>query len=377
MRRKCLVLFLSFWVAVLSLYGCGDGGGGNSGESLPKWTIIVFMNDSNSISRELAGIDVYEMRRVGSSKHVNILLQRCSVTGEGMVRYFVGEGNLELLETLPQASPTSPETLLSFVNWCIENYSAEKYMLILWERDHPDIWSGLVEWDALLKVFSSFSSAIDLLVLDSSAKAEIELFDEVKNEVSFIVALQGVMPDDGFDYEKVFQKLVGNPSMGAIDVGKSFISNFKELYSNRNDVAISLISMAKLPTLLSYLDALGKELIDYQDSFSLWGVIAQTQSYFINAGEPLNFRDLYDFCEKLKDLKLSEEANNAIEGLKSSIKDAVLSEWHADDGVFSSSRGISAYISSLSGKEETYGGFAIVNDAQNWYDFLKERLTGL
>ncbi|MBC7238601.1 MAG: hypothetical protein H5T71_00690, partial [Chloroflexi bacterium] len=128
-----MVLFLSFWVAVLSLYGCGDGGGGNSGESLPKWTIIVFMNDSNSISRELAGIDVYEMRRVGSSKHVNILLQRCSVTGEGMVRYFVGEGNLELLETLPQASPTSPETLLSFVNWCIENYSAEKYMLILWE----------------------------------------------------------------------------------------------------------------------------------------------------------------------------------------------------------------------------------------------------
>lgn len=372
MRKVLLIALLSILVS----YGCGDGGG-SSEPSLPKWTIMVFMDDSSSTSKELGGIDLYEMRRVGSSSHVKVLVQRCSTSGEGMVRYFVGEGNLELLDTLPNAYPTSPETLLSFVNWCIENYSAEKYMLILWERGHSNIWYGLNEWIKLLKIFPSFSSKIDLLILDSSAKAELEIFNEVKNSVSFILALQGIMPDDGFDYEQVLQNIVRNPGQGASEVGRYFLDNFKSLYSKRKDVAISFISMAKLPNLLENLNSLGKELIDFKDAFALWGAIAQTQAYFISPGESLYFRDLYDFCEKLKNLSLPESTKTTIENLKKALKEAVLSEWHPTDGVFSLSRGISIYISSLEGKIDIYGTFAIATDVKDWYDFLRIKLTGL
>ncbi|MCX8127881.1 MAG: clostripain-related cysteine peptidase [Synergistetes bacterium] len=373
--RLSFFLLLAF-LFVFVLYGCGDSGGGSE-PLIPKWTVMVFMNDSSSTSRELGGIDLYEMRRVGSSNHVKVLVQRCSSSGRGMVRYFVGEGNLELLNTLPEASPTSPSDLLSFVNWCIENYSAEKYMLVLWERDHSDIWNGLVEWVKLLKVFSSFKSKVDLLVLDSSAKAEIELLNEVKNSVSFVIALQGIMPDDGFDYEQVLQSIVRNPGQGASEIGKAFIDNFKSLYSKRKEVAISMVSLAKLSNLLEGLDKLGNELINFRDVFALWGAIAQTQTYFIKAGESFCFRDLYDFCEKVKGLSLSDSVNSILESLKKTLKEVVLSEWHLSDGIFPLSHGISLYVFSLEGRKDVYETFAIANDAKNWFNFLKTRLTGL
>jgi|GEM_PF-2181026 len=369
-KRFCFVALL---LHMIFLYGCGDGGGG-SWSGLPEWTIVVFMNDSDVNARELAGIDIYEMRRVGSTDHVKIIVQRVSETGRGMVRYLVEKGNLKLLDVLPDASSTSSEALLSLFNWCVENYSAEKYALILWERGHKDIWEGMVEWVNLVKAFSSLSSKIDLLVFDSSAKAELELLDEVKNYASVVVALQGVMPDDGFDYEEILSKVVKNPSCGSTNFGSYFFDSFKNLYSQRNDVAISVISLAKLSNLLTCLDDLGTDLLNFNDTLALWMVIAQVQPYFISPGESPCFKDLYDFCEKIGSLNVGESTKKKIESLKKSIKEAVLYEWHPTNGIFRSSHGLSLYIYSLEGKEGVYDSLAIAEDARSWYEFIKTKL---
>lgn len=364
---------IAIFLVLLLLYGCGESGTSSS-PGINKWTVMVFMNDTSVVSRELAGIDLYEMRRIGSTDYVRIIVQRSSDSGQGMVRYLVRKGSLDLLEVLPEADPGSPASLLSFVNWCIENHSAEKYMLVLWEREHSKIWDGLVEWIDMVKIFPSFNSKIDLLVLDSSAKAELELLNEVKASVSVAVALQGVMPEDGFDYESILGRIVGNPGCGSSEASSYFIENFRSLYSKRNDVAISVISLAKIPDVLTYLDRLGGYLLNFEDTLALWWAIIRTQSYFISSGEEPSFKDLYDFCEKVMGLEIEGSAKETINSLKKAIKDAVLSEWHPSDSLFSLANGISIYISSLENVEDVYKGFAIANDVPNWYEFLRNRL---
>lgn len=370
--RSLIFIFIALLSLSTLLCGCGEGGGSPSSH-MPKWTIMVFMNDATLASRELAGIDLYEMRQIGSTDDVKILVQRCSETGSGMVRYLVEKGNMELLGTLSDASPTSSDALASFANWCFENYPAEKYLLILWSRDEDNSWDGLVSCLNLSKALSSFTENVDLLVLDSSVKAELELLDELKGNVSVVVALQGAMPDDGFNYENIFQKVVANPHHTALEVSGSFVEDFKNLYQGRNDVAISVIDIAKVADVVGYLNDLGSDLLNFSDTSALWGIVLQTQSYFITPGEEASFRDLYDFCERLGALDLSDSTKETIENLKKSIEDMVKNEWHVSDGIVSGSRGVSLYIYTLGSRESTYSGFTIATDASDWYEFVKSR----
>ncbi len=371
LRLSLLILFSALLLSFL-LGGCGEGGGTPSSH-IPEWTIMVFMNDATLASRELAGIDLYEMRQIGSTDDVKILVQRCSETGVGMVRYLVEKENMKLLDTLSDASPTSSDALASFANWCFENYPAEKYLLILWSRDESSSWSSLVSYINLVRAFSSFSENVDLLVLDSPVKAELELLDEIKNSVSITVALQGIIPDDGFNYEDVFRKIAASPHHTALEISGNFVDDFKKLYGKRSDVAISVIDMAKVANVVGYLNDLGNDLLAFSDISALWGVVLQTQSYFIAPGEEASFRDLYDFCDRLEDLDLSDSAKETVDNLKKAMEDMVKSEWHVSDGIVSGSHGISLYIYSLGDRKETYGGFTIATDASDWYEFIKTK----
>ena len=55
-------------------------------------------------------------------------------TAESLARYLVIDDDLELLEELPAESMGESETLAEFINYCMENFPAEKFGLIMWNH---------------------------------------------------------------------------------------------------------------------------------------------------------------------------------------------------------------------------------------------------
>ena len=143
---------------------------------------------------------------------------------------------------MSEMDTSDPGTLSWFVNYAKKNYPSEKTLLIVknghaWCGVCPD-FSNLkgVPWDliqdeevpmmpiehladelgALTK--RDGSSAIDVLVLDGSNMASLEVAYELRNSVDYFVASQQEVPIDGFPYYLIMSRLMGEASETLSDV---------------------------------------------------------------------------------------------------------------------------------------------------------------
>ena len=123
-----------------------------------KWTVMVYLAAGNDL--ETVGIqDINEMEMVGSTKEVNIVVQIDRIPfkvlnqiGLGMFddssnndwtgtrRYYITQDmdpeiiNSKLIMDLGEKNMGDPETLKDFAQWAIQEYPAERYMLVLWNH---------------------------------------------------------------------------------------------------------------------------------------------------------------------------------------------------------------------------------------------------
>jgi hypothetical protein len=98
------------------------------------WTFMVYMAANNSLSGA-AGIDLQELRAVGSSDQVRVLTfikQR----GTGTAQYLeVREGGRdEVRHDVGTVDSGDPTTVKEFVHWCVANAPARRYALVLWNH---------------------------------------------------------------------------------------------------------------------------------------------------------------------------------------------------------------------------------------------------
>ena len=104
-----------------------------------EWTYMIYMAGENSLSHA-GDDDLKEMREVGSSSDVNILVQFDRGGNVGTNRYYIQKGGIdEKIESLGgKIDSGDPETLKGFIDWSSDNYPANRYALILW--DHGSGW---------------------------------------------------------------------------------------------------------------------------------------------------------------------------------------------------------------------------------------------
>lgn len=102
------------------------------------WTILVFAAADNNL-RDFAPRNQKQMSVVGSNDSVNMLMHmdiRLSGNKKMSRRFYIDKNNpipVEINEKTPMDSG-DPATLISACRWAIEEYPAEKYMLVLWNH---------------------------------------------------------------------------------------------------------------------------------------------------------------------------------------------------------------------------------------------------
>ena len=112
-----------------------------------QWTVMVYLaGDNNLDAASLA--DLAEMKKVGSTDEVDVVAELDRQGGGiGTKRYHLQAGTplaKDAVEDLGETDTGDPAVLKSFIQWGIQNYPAEKFMVVLWNHgagwDDTDIY---------------------------------------------------------------------------------------------------------------------------------------------------------------------------------------------------------------------------------------------
>jgi hypothetical protein len=104
-----------------------------------KWTFMVYMAGDNNLS-DAGDSDLAEMRKVGSTSDVNVVVEFDNAGRRGTKRYLIQRGGVnERVESLGETDSGDPQVLTDFIAWAGRNYPADRYALVLW--NHGGGWA--------------------------------------------------------------------------------------------------------------------------------------------------------------------------------------------------------------------------------------------
>lgn len=235
--------------------------------------------------------------------------------------------NAELLPAFKDASLTddtgNPWTLLRFLFWGIDNFEADKYMVVLsghgsgavgdFLRD--DSSGGSLTVAALGEIFTLLNQklggrSLDILGLDSCLMSMAEVYCELSGKANIVIGAEGYEPNTGWPYRNVFEPLVKDPDIEARQYAKLIVDKYANYYFDYslNGVSVDLAAcdcdsliveglIKKVKTLVSAMKKTltGRDKAQrdrLRDAIVLAHWNAQTYKFD-------QYADLHDFCDML------------------------------------------------------------------------------
>ena len=234
-----------------------------SSSPLKPWNWMVYMCNNNNLHRY--GVqNLRQMVSVGSSAHINILLQMDHFGEKEISRFYIEKNNAVISQNIANSFTSysgTPQNLIDFAKWGITNYPSQKHCLVLWNHGagikDPSIWgrmmirwrdelynfnptSGLLELNRKIKLPKEESGTpkergiafndtaeeyltnqdlktcletikdtllggnkLDILAMDACHMSMIEVASQVKHGAKYMVASAEVEPGSGYNYHTV------------------------------------------------------------------------------------------------------------------------------------------------------------------------------
>ena len=246
--------------------------------SKKKWTLMVWMAGDNNLE-SFGTKDLLEMKRVGSTDDVDVLVQFDRQSDDRTRRYHVKAGGAiddDVVEELGETNSGDPAVAVDFFRWGMQRCPSERVLTVLWNHgsgvDDTDIYAratrggGAARGPAqpvraavrtvaasrhrralfsttidaalsdraiafddtsrdfldtlelkrvLLEASREAGRAIDLVGFDACLMNMVEIAHQLRGTTDFIVGSEDIEPGDGWPYDRVLEALNANPSMDA------------------------------------------------------------------------------------------------------------------------------------------------------------------
>ncbi len=402
--------------------------------SAAKWTFMVYMAGDNNLS-SAGDQDLREMRKVGSTADVNVLVQFDNAGNLGTQRFRVLKGGNDLVQSLGETDSGDPDVLLDYVKWAKENYPAERYALVLW--NHGGGWEpsaidtiaqevkapaysdreatersasplrraffrptlekilGLgspqeraicsddgsghsldtVELGKVLEKTKAFlGQKLDLLGMDACLMSNVEVAYQAQPYVNYIVASEESEPNEGWPYETVLPRLVGDPGLATADLASHIVHAYVQSYVDMGysgDVTQAALDLAQIGALNTALDHLADALRARlpRASSQVWKAHAKSKRFWHNT-----LADIGSFSSQMKKATRTEPIKVAATEVTAALQPGagkfVIAEAHNGSGVTASS-GVTVYLPSpLVGISQYYGDLKFASQ-NKWMPMLK------
>ena len=344
------------------------------------WTIMVYMAGDNNLS-EAGDADLFEMRRVGSTDRVQVVVEFDNAGSAGTRRIHVTEDGVgETVETLGETDSGSPAVLSNFISWAARNYPADRYALILW--NHGNGWEptevdriarsvaspGYSEREisersasplgrvlfrpSLERIFSLASPSeraicsddgsghsldtielgrvialgvevigqkFDLLGMDACLMSNLEVAYQLRDYVRYIVASEENEPADGWPYDRILGRISANPDMDTSEFAQHIVSDYVDWYQEQGHDGD--VTQAAID--LAKIDALTVPLDDFADRLNADMVNMYSHVWRAQRKSARFWHntlwDLGHFCEELETASAGTKIRDAARAVQAAL----------------------------------------------------------
>ena len=252
------------------------------------WAIYWYLCGSDLESKYGCGTDdLLEVFSVPLPENITVVIetggtkkwQNDTIQTRVLQRYVYSSEGLELVENLDIANMGKPETLASFLQFCKDNYPADRTMMLFWDHGGGSVTGVAFDenygYDSLTldEIHKAFANVyplsqenppFELVGCDTCLMATIDMADQLKDVARYLVASEEVEPGGGWYYDDWLAKLAADPSMDGAQVGKIICDAYYKGCSREgivNQATLSLTDLTKLDTLLKAYEDFGDEVL--------------------------------------------------------------------------------------------------------------------
>ena len=312
---------------------------------------MVYLDADNDL--EPFGIaDMNEMEAIGSDSMVNILVQIDRIPGydssngnwTSTRRYNITRdtdtANISStpIEDLGEINMGDPDSLVSFVNWSIQNYPATHYFLVLWNHgkghkgtcwDYTDE-ADFLTIDELEKALDIIQETIgikpDILGFDGCAMKTLEVDYQLRDGASLMIGSQEDIPGDGWPYDAILRSLKNDPTMSPSDLAFEVVKEYVKFYNLDSNVTLSTSNLTAISSLGTAVNNLAQRLMNNFSAYRSEIFDARTK---VESFSDRSYIDLYHFAQLINSSISDPVVQNATSQVMSSLIDTIISEDHA------------------------------------------------
>jgi len=378
-----------------------------AGRAEKEWTVFVYMAADNNLE-DVAISDFNEMEMVGSGPDLNIVVQFDRISGHDDsngdwtdTRRFLVEQDFDPLiinsapvnDSLGELNMGNPGTLKDFLEWGIGNYSAKRYMLVMWDhgsglfrrrgdseseetRGFCKDWSSgsddLKMWElstVLSELKESRGTEFEIIAADVCYFGYLESAYQIRKYTKFFIGSSDEEPAPGWDYQRALSFLSEKPLSTsrdmAINIVERYLENYEQGYITQMALSIASMDMFLIPAFETFARALISSTYNYR---------SEIQSARRHADSPRSrYVDLYSFTNLIKDdvtlpLSLKQKATE----LSTAVKDSLVA--YGTGSKHPNSLGLAIWFPENILSSSYYNTYMRKFDFSetSWIDFLKE-----
>ncbi|MCK5357243.1 MAG: hypothetical protein KAJ48_02510 [Elusimicrobiales bacterium] len=225
-----------------------------------EWTVMIFMNAKNNLVKA-AKKDIAEMKKVGTTKAVNVLVQYGALkkkTKRMMIEKRVEDDNGFLssgevvYEKFKNVDMGDYKEVANFIKWSKTNFPAKKYMLVLWnhgtgwidpkmENENNPVPAGkgilfddetqnYVKTNQMVEIFK-MAGPVDIYVNNACLMQMAEIAYEVKDNIGLLIGSEETMLAQGFDYKRLLNFMNADTSFSDREISDFLMSWYREFYN--------------------------------------------------------------------------------------------------------------------------------------------------
>ena len=232
-------------------------------------TIMVYMCGTDLESKSgMATADIQEMANATIGKNVNVIVYTGGCRGwkNGTISNSVNQvykvetgGLIRLVADGGNPSMTKPETLTSFIQFCTQNYPANRNMLILWDHgggslsgygyDEKYSSTGSMTLAGINKALKAAKTQFDFIGFDACLMVTLETGLMLDPYADYLIASEETEPGVGWYYTDWLTKLSNNTAMPTIEIGKNIVDDFVRVCNSRcqgQKTTLSVVDIAEL-----------------------------------------------------------------------------------------------------------------------------------
>ena len=262
---KIIVILLAL------LLGGGGGLGAFLGGGQDEMTIMVYMCGTDLESRsKMATMDLQEMLGANIGDNVNLIVytggckqwQNTAVDSRNNQIWQVRGGEFICLDqNVGNVSMTKPDTLSDFIQWCADEFPANRNALIFWDHGGGSV-SGF-GYDEKFQSTGSMSLAgiddaltaggvkFDFIGFDACLMATAENALMLTKHADYMIASEETEPGIGWYYTDWLKALSADPSMSTLEIGRNIIDDFVEtcaISCAGQSATLSIVDLAEAET---------------------------------------------------------------------------------------------------------------------------------